>query len=128
MSLVVVDTDIASYTFKMSLDPAEVFDGMDMCLSFMSVAELRAWALASRWGVRRTGMLEDFIRRFIIIQSDDDICSVWADIRTTSRSIGREISPQDAWIAATAIALEAPLATNNRRDYEHIDALQLLDL
>ena len=33
------------------------------------------------------------------------------------------MSPQDAWIAATALALDAPLATNNRRDFEQRHAV-----
>ena len=36
------------------------------------------------------------------------------------------MSPQDAWIAATAPALDAPLATNNRKDYECVQRLRLL--
>jgi tRNA(fMet)-specific endonuclease VapC len=42
--------------------------------------------------------------------------------------MGRPISPQDSWIAATAPALDAPLATNNRRDYEGVQSLTLLSL
>ena len=38
------------------------------------------------------------------------------------------MSPLDAWIAATALALDATLATNNRRDYEHVTRLRLLSL
>jgi predicted nucleic acid-binding protein len=38
------------------------------------------------------------------------------------------MSPQDAWIAATALALDTPLATNNRRDFEHVQKLRLLSL
>jgi predicted nucleic acid-binding protein len=38
------------------------------------------------------------------------------------------MSAQDTWVAATALALDAPLATNNRRDYEQIPGLELLAL
>jgi predicted nucleic acid-binding protein len=47
-------------------------------------------------------------------------------IRDDARSAGRAPSPQDAWIAATALALDAPLATNNRRDFEHVRKLRML--
>jgi hypothetical protein len=36
------------------------------------------------------------------------------------------LSPQDAWIAATAIGLDAPLTTNNRSAFEHVQKLRLL--
>ena len=39
---------------------------------------------------------------------------------------GWALSPQDAWITATALALDAPLATNNRRDFEHVRKLRML--
>jgi tRNA(fMet)-specific endonuclease VapC len=80
------------------------------------------------WGSRKTGILAEFVRSFENIHSDDFMCSLWADLRADGRAQGREISAQDAWIAATAIALDARLATNNRRDYEHIAGLELLQL
>jgi predicted nucleic acid-binding protein len=54
-----------------------------------------------------------------------------AELRMGAISAGwgdRAPSPQDAWIAATALALDAPLATNNRRDFEHIQKLRLISL
>jgi predicted nucleic acid-binding protein len=38
---------------------------------------------------------------------------------------GRPIGAVDAWIAATALVLPAPLVTNNPKDYRHLDYLQL---
>ena len=32
----------------------------------------------------------------------------------------------DAWIAATALVLSAPLVTNNPKDYHHLDKLQIV--
>ena len=34
----------------------------------------------------------------------------------------------DAWIAATALALSAPLVTNNAKDYMHLDGLRVISL
>jgi predicted nucleic acid-binding protein len=36
------------------------------------------------------------------------------------------MSSADAWIAATALVLSAPLVTNNPKDYRHLDKLQLV--
>jgi predicted nucleic acid-binding protein len=38
------------------------------------------------------------------------------------------MGPADAWIAATAMALSAPLVTNNPEDYRHLEKLQLVSL
>jgi tRNA(fMet)-specific endonuclease VapC len=95
-------------------------------LSFMSVAELRMRAMSAGWGARRRLLLEQFVRGFELIYADNDLCTFWVRIRADSRAAGRPMSPQDAWIAATALALDAPLTTNNRKDYEHVQKLRLL--
>jgi len=92
----------------------------------MSVAEMRAGALIDHWGPRRQSGLEKFLSDFDIVYPDNAMCSLWAELRGDARRRGRHVSAQDAWVAATALALDAPLATNNRRDYEHIPGLELL--
>jgi tRNA(fMet)-specific endonuclease VapC len=131
MSRIVVDTDVASYIFNwhsLAQRFVEALRGSELVLSFMSVAELRMGAISATWGSHRRMLLEQFIRSFELSFADDDLCTVWARIRADARAAGRPISPQDAWVAATALALDAPLATNNRRDYEHVRRLRLLSL
>ncbi len=129
MSQIVVNTDVASYIFNWhSLAPqfADALRGSELILSFMTVAELRMGAISAGWGGRRRVLLEQFMQRFQLVYADNDLCTVWARIRADARAAGRALSPQDAWIAATALALDAPLATNNRRDFEHVQRLRLL--
>jgi tRNA(fMet)-specific endonuclease VapC len=127
----VVDTDVASYILK-DLPEAQrcrqALGHSERVLSFMTVAEMRAGTLLAEWGPRRVAELEDFIRTFRVAFPNDAMCSLWAKVRAQSQRRGREISAQDAWVAATALALDAPLATNNRRDYEHIPGIELLAL
>ena len=85
-------------------------------------------AIAAGWGSRRRHLLEQFMQGFETFYADNDLCTVWARIRADARAAGRPMSPQDAWIAATALALNASLATNNQRDYEHVQDLRLLPL
>ena len=131
MSQIVVDTDVASYIFNWhSLAPqfADALRGSELILSFMTVAELRMGGISAAWGGRRRVLLEHFMQRFELVYAEIDLCTVWARIRADARTAGRTLSPQDAWIAATALALDAPLATNNRRDFEHVRKLRLLSL
>jgi len=107
---------------------ADALRGSELVLSFMSVAELRMGAISAGWGGRRRLLLERFMQGFDVTYADNDLCTVWARIRADARAAGRPISPQDAWIAATALTLDAPLATNNRRDYVHVRRLRLLSL
>ncbi len=129
MNRIVVDTDVASYLFGV-LPAAKPFLPLlvdaELALSFMTVAELRSGAISAKWGVRRCTVLEQFIRGFEIVLPDDGTCSGWASVMAHSRSVGRAMSPQDGWIAATALGLDARLATNNRRHFEHVRGLRLL--
>jgi len=129
MSQIVVDTDVASYLFNWHSSAqayVNILRGSELILSFMSVAELRMGALSAGWGEPRRLLLERFMQAFESVYADNHLCTVWARIRADARAAGRAVSPQDAWIAATALALDAPLATNNRRDYEHVRKLRLL--
>lgn len=94
----------------------------------MSIAELRMGAIPAGWGSRRRQLLELFVKGFELVYADDNLCTLWARIRADARAAGRPMSPQDAWIAATALAIDAPLATNNRRDFENVRDLRLLPL
>ena len=131
MSQIVVDTDVASYIFNwhsLAQRYADALRGSELILSFMTIAELRMGAISAGWGGRRRLLLEQFMQRFELVYADNDLCTVWARIRADARGAGRALSPQDAWIAATALALDAPLATNNRRDFERVRKLRLLEL
>lgn len=126
----VVDTDVASFIFKWHPEFApryvSIVRGSDLILSFMTVAEMRYGALNANWGQRRRDLLEEYLGDFSVLHSDSDLCSTWAAIRNESARKGRPIGSADAWIAATALALPAPLVTNNPKDYRHLDNLQLV--
>ena len=83
-------------------------------------------AIAAGWGIRRSSHLEQFFAGFGVVYADDGLCTSWATLRAGARAASRSLSPQDAWIAATALGLNAPLATNNRGDFEYIQKLRLL--
>ncbi|MEN2383544.1 MAG: PIN domain-containing protein [Gloeotrichia echinulata DEX184] len=99
MSLLVIDTDIASFIFKGSdyADPyIPLLTGNELALSFMTVAELFQWAILRKWGARRLAQLEQYLSDYIIIPVDQPLCREWAQIRADQQSAGRVISPQDA--------------------------------
>lgn len=129
MSQIVVDTDVASYIFNWHSSAQRYVNalrGSQLILSFMSIAEMRMGAISAGWGVRRRTLLEQFITGFGVVYADDTLCTSWATLRANARVAGRSLSPQDAWIAATALGLDAPLATNNKGDFVHIQRLRLI--
>jgi predicted nucleic acid-binding protein len=126
----VVDTDVASFVFKWHPEFAPRYVGMmrgsELVISFMTMAEMRQGALDANWGPRRLEVLESYLADFSVLHSDSLLCSRWAAVRNESARKGRQMSSADAWIAATALVLSAPLVTNNAKDYRHLDHLELI--
>lgn len=128
----VVDTDVASFVFKWHPEFApsyvSIMRGAELVVSFMTLAEMRQGALEANWGPRKRDVLETYLADFSMLHSDSLLCSTWAALRSESTRKGRQMSSADAWIAATALVLSAPLVTNNPKDYRHLDKLQLVSV
>jgi predicted nucleic acid-binding protein len=127
--VVVVDTDVVSYIFKsqpFGCAYDEDLKGNVPLISFMTAAELERWILQNEWGEQRVHRLRSYLRRFGVIHSSSDLCSLWAEVMLESRRAGRRMESADAWIAATALAYDAPLVTNNRKDYLGVSGLKLI--
>lgn len=70
--------------------------------------------------------MAEFLDQFALVLVNRALCRTWAEVSDRARRRGRPVPTADAWIAATAVALNAPLVTNNRRDFAGIDGLTLL--
>ena len=120
MAIVLIDTDVASFLFKDSnyAEPyIPLLDDNKLALSFMSIAELFQWAMVQQWGDRRLTQLEESFGNYITIPVDHLLCKSWAQVRASRKRTGRPISPQDAWIAATALRYDLPPITHNAKDF-----------
>lgn len=128
MNRVVVDTDVISFAFKNDLRARRYqrhLVGMEVIISFMTLAQLRLWALIRRWGQAREERLESHLRKFAIHPYDSALCSVWAQVTYSARTNGRPIDSTDAWIAATAKLHGLPLITHNAQDFKGVDGLTI---
>lgn len=70
--------------------------------------------------------LDSVIGRYAVIHTSDALCRVWAHVCTTLMRKGRPISSADAWIAAPALRLDAPLLSHNAQHFEGIERLSLI--
>jgi predicted nucleic acid-binding protein len=105
-----------------------ILRGSELVVSFMTLAEMRQGALDANWGTRRRAVLETHLTDCSVLHSDSLLCSTWAAVRSNSIRTGRQMGSADAWIAATALVLSAPLVTNNPKDYRHLDTLQIVSV
>lgn len=92
----------------------------------MTVAELYQWAYIRNWGKQKLARLEEQLRTYVIVPYDNELCKKWATICVERQRLGRPISVQDAWIAATALRHGCPLVTHNRDDFAKITGLTVI--
>jgi tRNA(fMet)-specific endonuclease VapC len=85
-----------------------------LCLSFQTVAEMRFGALKANWGTRRKRSLEQFFTAFHLVVYTDQLSVHWAEVMYEARQAGRRLEAGDAWIAATARYLNAPLLAHDK--------------
>jgi len=126
-SLVVLDTNIVSYFFNRhsnSLIYEDSVKGFNLGISFVTVGEMLQGAYRARWSEKRIRALDMFLHHFLLVRYSHPICEHWAKVRFQRRH--RPISENDAWIAATALAYNAPLVTHNARDFMEIDGLAII--
>jgi predicted nucleic acid-binding protein len=98
-----------------------------LAVSVITIGELRAGVLAA-------ADLETRDRRLATLTTvlgldpvpvDEAVARAWARLRVALRDAGRRMGVNDSWIAATAIALDVPLVTQDD-DYDGIPGLSVV--
>lgn len=128
MPTVLLDTDVVLFFLKgdtRSAAYAPLVQGNVAAISFMTVAELFQWAAIRKWGAQRRAQLEQALNTYLIVPVDVEMCRIWGALRAERQSAGQTISPQDAWVAASALRHNLPLITHNAGDFGGIPSLDL---
>ncbi len=100
-----------------------------VAVSVITIAELRAGVLAATdtdTTARRLATLER-AELFEPLPIDLDVAAAWSILRVELRDLGRRMPVNDSWIAATAIAHELPVATQDD-DYDGAPGLTVVKL
>ena len=127
---IVVDTNVISFFQKRDTRDqlyADILNGEEKLISFMTWAELLRWPVERSWSSsRRTAFFGSIRESSGIVHSDDRLCQIWADILSNARKTGRTIATADAWIGAVAVMFDIPLVTHNSKHFENIPNIRIL--
>jgi len=122
---IVIDTDIL-------IDTARNLDKATNCLKQLGKQFILAVSIVTKMELivgcrnkRELKLTENFLKRFIIINLNEDI-GLNADTLILQYRLSHGLLIPDALIAATAITLDYPLISKNQKDYRFIQNLTLL--
>jgi len=126
-----LDTNICIYIIKQQ--PATVLKRFleyqigDVSISSITLSELRYGVAKSTHQQKNTKALDEFITPLEVVSFDEEAARVYGGIRATLEKTGTPIGSMDMLIAAHAVSLGIPLATNNTREFVRIPALNVID-
>ncbi len=104
-----------------SMIPAE------LAISVVTYGELRAGLLAAHDLATREIRLATLMQAATLqpVPIDERVADAWAALRIRLRDAGRTMKVNDAWIAATALALGVPVLTQDD-DYRGVPSLEVI--
>ena len=91
MARVVLDTDVASLSYKSRL-PASLaarLVGQEVCVTFVTIGELSRWAEKRHWGTRARTELVDWLGRAVVLPYDERVAWRWGQLSVQAERRGR---------------------------------------
>jgi len=98
-----------------------------VAVSVITVGELRLGVLAAHDGPTRAQRLETLSAAAALepLPIDEGVAHAWATLRLALRDAGRRMPINDSWIAATAIANDLAVASQDG-DYDDVPGLRVI--
>jgi predicted nucleic acid-binding protein len=129
---VTADTALADTSFFVAIEQGRPFRGtapVKYRVSIITIGELRAGVLSASNDTDRARRLRTLTTAMQVdpVPVTDDVATAWAELRSALRSAKRSMPVNDSWIAATAIALGIPVATQDD-DYDDVPGLAVVRL
>lgn len=123
-----LDTNIVIYVIKSKpLSALKLFNehAGHMAISAITLAELLHGAEKSKAPARSLAVVEDFCARLAVLPYGPKAAQHYGSIRSALEKRGQPIGVTDLHIAAHARSEGLTLVSNNLREFERVDALQL---
>ncbi|MBV6510161.1 MAG: Ribonuclease VapC5 [Acidimicrobiales bacterium] len=108
-----------------TIDFAAVPD--ELAVSVITIGELRAGVLVASDTEARSRRLATLTQVLTMdpVPVDGHVAASWAVLRVLLRDRGQRLPVNDSWIAATAMALEVPVVTQDD-DYPELPGLDII--
>ncbi|TLF77319.1 type II toxin-antitoxin system VapC family toxin [Nocardia cyriacigeorgica] len=108
---------------------SSLFEAYEWGVSVITLGELRLGVINARDPESAARRLSTYqlAQRFEPIGIDEMVSETWALLVSRLRAAGRKAPINDSWIAATALAHEIPVVTQDA-DYDHMPGLQVIKL
>ncbi|TXI44446.1 MAG: type II toxin-antitoxin system VapC family toxin [Methylophilus sp.] len=126
-----LDTNICIALIKQK--PAAVlkrfndFQVGDICISSVTLAELRYGVAKSQFQEKNQAALDDFILPLEIMVFDESAASYYGALRASLEKKGTPIGAMDLMIGAHALSQNLTIVTNNVREFNRIPNLVVVD-
>ena len=102
-------------------------DPNDIKIPLIVKAELLVGAVKSAFSQENIKRVQEFCSYFELVPFDDSMLMTYATIRAALELKGQKIGANDTIIAATVLAKNGILVTNNTKEFSRVDGLQLED-
>lgn len=131
--LVLIDTDICIHLINRGGGFERVLRRLsgrsvgEICISAVTVSELRFGVAKSAHASANASALDEFLGRFELRDYPVEASTSYAKIRAELERAGTPIGNSDLLIAAHAMAIKASVATGNVGEFQRVKGLKVLD-
>lgn len=126
-----LDTNICIAIIKQKpkdiLDKFSEYQVGDICISSVTLAELRYGVAKSKHQEKNLVALNEFILPLEVVHFDESAAQHYGNLRAFLEQQGTPIGPLDTMIGAHTLSLDLTLVTNNIREFKRIPSLKVID-
>ena len=126
-----LDTNICIYIIKKKpekvLRKFTAYSPGEVGISSVTLAELFFGTEKSQDPERNLSALEGFLIPLEIVSFDAKAAFQYGKIRSNLEKAGKPIGGMDLLIAAQALSLDIPLVTNNAKEFNRVQGLEVLN-
>ena len=129
--ILMLDTNICIAIIKQK--PADILQKFgayqvgDICISSVTLAELRYCVAKSQFQEKNQAALDEFILPLEVAHFDEAAALVYGALRASLEKQGKPIGALDTMIGAHALSLNLTMVTNHTKEFNRIIGLKVID-